>query len=249
MSVISVFVFLSLAVGIVRGHGFISGFYIDGKYYPGFSPYFDIVGNETVLPPSRIAYSIADNWPVYDVLSSNITCSFNPLPDPPSLVAPARPGSDVTMIYTEWPNNHFGTIQTYMASCGTSCTSPTFNVSIAPFFKIAEDGLRSDGTWASDEFLANNSTWTFKVPTDLKDGYYVVRHEMISLHAVEKYGAELYPQCFQIQIVGGTGTREPDGVRFPGAYAQKDPGLTYNRTTDAGTPYVFPGPSLYNAPS
>lgn len=142
------------------------------------------------------------------------------------------------MIYTEWPNNHFGTIQTYMASCGTSCTSPTFNVSIAPFFKIAEDGLRSDGTWASDEFLANNSTWTFKVPTDLKDGYYVVRHEMISLHAVEKYGAELYPQCFQIQIVGGTGTREPDGVRFPGAYAQKDPGLTYNRTTDAGTPYV-----------
>jgi cellulase len=151
-----------------------------------------------------------------------------------------------------------------MASCGTSCTSESFNVHSTSFFKIQEAGLLDDGTWVTEGFIANNSTWTVQVPMDIEDGYYVVRNELISLHAISDYGAELYPHYFQIQITGSNGMKKPAGVKFPGAYKMNDPELTFNQSVDTG-PYVsqawrlrkrnradfdeqiFPGPKLYDA--
>lgn len=42
------------------------------------------------------------------------------------------------------------------------------------FFKIDADGLNADGTWASDELIANNNTWTVTIPETLKAGAYLV---------------------------------------------------------------------------
>ena len=47
------------------------------------------------------------------------------------------------------------------------------------WFKIAQDGLESDGTWATDKMIANKGKVTFTVPSCIEDGQYLLRHEII----------------------------------------------------------------------
>ena len=62
---------------------------------------------------------------------------------------------------------------------------PSFPLlSSAVWFKVAEAGKTSDGLWAATDILsANDSIYTFTVPKNLKPGQYIVRHEIIALHA------------------------------------------------------------------
>jgi hypothetical protein len=47
------------------------------------------------------------------------------------------------------------------------------------WFKVAETGKTADGKWAATDLLtASNSIYTFTVPTNLKPGQYIIRHEM-----------------------------------------------------------------------
>jgi len=169
--------------------------------------------------PDRIGYSLYDNGPVYDPLSLNITCGFNPIPGPPKLIAPVRAGSNVrspklygrwkgrkaigtpahdqlqmTITWTAWPSNHIGSTMTYLAHCPNSCQEPNLDLAALEFFKIHQDGLHADKTWFSEHFIENNSTLTVPIPKAIQDGEYLVRHEQLSLHAVNdpKYGPEVY---------------------------------------------------------
>jgi hypothetical protein len=87
---------------------------------------------------------------------------------------------------------------------------------------------------------------TITLPTDLKAGDYLLRHELIALHNAQTAGkAEFYPSCTQIRL-SGAGTASPPAselVKFPGAYAPTDPGLLVNIYT---TPlhYAMPGGPL-----
>ena len=94
------------------------------------------------------------------------------------------------------------------------------------WFKIAQDGLESDGTWATDKMIANKGKVTFTVPSCVEDGQYLLRHEIIALHlATNIGGAEFYPACTQVSV-GGDQTGVPNAtVSFPGAYSDTDPGI------------------------
>ena len=60
------------------------------------------------------------------------------------------------------------------------------------WFKIAEAGKSDDGEWASTDVLsANDSIYTFTIPASLKPGQYIVRHEIIALHASVLYSLQL----------------------------------------------------------
>ena len=50
------------------------------------------------------------------------------------------------------------------------------------WFKIAEDGLHSDGTWATDTMITNAGKVTFTVPECIEDGQYLLRHEIIGVY-------------------------------------------------------------------
>lgn len=66
---------------------------------------------------------------------------------------------------------------------------------------------------------------------------------MIALHSAGSAGqAQLYMECAQINVVGGTGGASPATVSFPGAYKANDPGLLINiySMTPAST-YTVPG--------
>jgi hypothetical protein len=114
------------------------------------------------------------------------------------------------------------------------------------FFKI--DELAYDPktkTWGSDVLYKNNQSHTVTIPSDLKAGTYVIRHEIIALHGAmnDNYitkvsGAQFYPQCAKIQVTGD-GTATPSGGKFPGTYTWDEKGILIN---------MFYMPNEYSSP-
>jgi cellulase len=48
--------------------------------------------------------------------------------------------------------------------------------------------------YADDQMIANNNTWSVKIPSSIKPGNYVLRHETIALHQAQSVGgAQNYP--------------------------------------------------------
>jgi cellulase len=50
--------------------------------------------------------------------------------------------------------------------------------------------------------------------------------------------------CYQL-TVSGSGSANPSGVKFPGAYSATDPGILINIHYPLPTSYTIPGPSVY----
>lgn len=76
---------------------------------------------------------------------------------------------------------------------------------------------------------AGNDGVDYTIPSCLKPGHYLVRHEIIALHAAYQYpGAQFYPGCHQLKVVGAGSTVPTDLVGFPGAYSSNDSGIVYD---------------------
>jgi hypothetical protein len=74
-----------------------------------------------------------------------------------------------------------------------------------------------------------NAGVQYTIPSCLKPGNYLVRHELIALHSAYSYpGAQFYPGCHQIKVTGSGNTVPSSLVSFPGAYKSTDPGVTYD---------------------
>jgi hypothetical protein len=77
------------------------------------------------------------------------------------------------------------------------------SVNDVEFFKIDEDGYHAkDNSWGTDALIANNNTRTVTIPSNIKPGMYVVRHDIIGLHFAwmenaekKTSGAQPYPTC------------------------------------------------------
>jgi len=113
------------------------------------------------------------------------------------------------------------------------------------WFKIYQDGYNpTTALWATDTLIANVGLVQVTLPSDIAPGNYLLRGEVLALHqAYELNGVQPYVGCVELTI-SGSGTADPAGVAFPGAYSDTDPGILiniyYNFTT-----YIIPGPALY----
>jgi cellulase len=69
---------------------------------------------------------------------------------------------------------------------------------------------------------------------------YILRTELLALHGNSPYlpaslgGPQFYTHCFNVEILGN-GTKEPEGVNFPGAYQPADPGVKFFLGTGGAT--------------
>jgi hypothetical protein len=119
------------------------------------------------------------------------------------------------------------------------------------FFKIDEATYDpTTMTWGTDWLMKGNNTRKVTIPSDIKPGTYVVRHEIISLHNAlnddyikKSSGAQFYPQCINIKVTGD-GTATPAGSKFPGTYKWDEKGILVNIFYRANE-YTSPGPPLY----
>jgi len=231
-------------------HGYIKWIGVDNKLYPGFNPHVD-----TAIGAKRIAFGQSySNHPRYapdNVTRPDIACGSNTVPA--QLQATARAGSNITFGHSTWPITHNGPIMTYLGAYEGDLSK--VNVNEVKFFKISEMGLLPDNvTWATNVLTANDNITSATIPHDIKAGNYIVRHELITLHfatedsryldsAGKTKGAQHFLSCFNIKVTGN-GNAQPDGVKFPGGYKQRDPGIYFDLYRNI-TPYPIPGPPLY----
>lgn len=84
------------------------------------------------------------------------------------------------------------------------------------------------------------------IPPSIATGNYVLRHEIIALHASgSANGAQNYPQCVNL-AVKSSGTAKPAGVAATTFYKATDPGILFD-LYGSFTNYTIPGPALYSA--
>ncbi|SCV48781.1 related to endoglucanase IV precursor [Fusarium fujikuroi] len=168
----------------------------------------------------------------------DINCHVNA--EPGALTAQVAAGGKVDFFWPDWPHD-VGPVLTYIAACGGDCAS--VEKSSLSWVKIDEAGY--DGQWAAEKLINNNFTWTTTVPSTIAPGNYVFRHEIINLHSgAEQNGAQLYPQCVNIEITG-TGTDTPQGVPGVELYKAQDAGILFDPYAKDMPTYPIPGPALY----
>lgn len=94
-----------------------------------------------------------------------------------------------------WPVSHAGPIQEYIASCNGDCGA--VNPTSLLWTKIQSGAWKSGnnpGAWVTDDMVKNNFSWDLTIPANLAPGKYVIRHEIIALHAAgQTNGAQAYP--------------------------------------------------------
>ncbi|KAJ2609709.1 hypothetical protein H4S08_003935 [Coemansia sp. RSA 1365] len=117
------------------------------------------------------------------------------------------------------------------------------------WFKIFEKGYDSKTEeWCIDTLDKANGKLRVTIPSDIEDGDYLLRGEIIALHAASDIGgAEIFPNCVQIRVSGG-GSAKPSGVAIPGVYKEDDPGILFDLEADFTT-YTIPGPKVYEPKS
>ena len=170
----------------------------------------------------------------------------------------AAPGSTVTIEMHQQPGDrscaseaiggaHYGPVLVYLSKVSDSSTAD----GSSPFFKIFEDtwakasstSQGSDDYWGTKDLNSNCGKMDIKIPTGLAPGDYLLRAEAIALHTASSVGgAQFYLTCFQLTVTG-SGSTNPSGLTFPGAYKATDPGIQINIYQQLST-YVAPGPSI-----
>ncbi|KAF4637560.1 hypothetical protein G7Y89_g542 [Cudoniella acicularis] len=267
-------------------HGGIFTYKIDGEEYPGNPTELENTTWTNAVPdPTWPSIQRQWNFnPVYNVSGANITCNWRGTPGTSSLHATIAAGSNITARWDNfysppvWPQyweHGAGPLLVYMARCPgspSSCTGFSPAGSDAIWFKIAQTGLKpgastlSDGNWQQWDLVGHMSSsptdpnrspgLTVTIPRDLREGAYLIRHEIIMLASQP---AQFYPNCAQL-MVKGSGKAEPESgslVAFPGAYRADDPGIAMADWSISQTPvrdvyntsvYPFPGPPVWTGP-
>ena len=242
---------LTSLISIASAHGRITNITTSsGTVYHGFDPSFP--------EPSLVAWSASNLGNIYvtpsDFNTSSISCHYHATPG--TLSIPTTPSSILKLQWNEWPSSHKGPILTYLAACNSTCA--TADSATLKWSKIDElgwmnssdpDGLKLGGTWASDVLRRNGASWMIRVPDELEEGEYVLRHEIIALHVAEQMnGAQAYPQCVNLKVAGranGKGKSLDGGVLGRELYAKDDKGILVN-VHGSIIEYQIPGPKVWD---
>ncbi|CAE6531816.1 unnamed protein product [Rhizoctonia solani] len=257
---------LLASAALVAAHGIPNEVVIDGVWYPGTLNY-DAPANAK-SPVRGIPTDTGFVW-YNKVNTPDIACSASGY-TPRAVTAPIKAGGTMGVRWggdggpdkKQWPHPE-GPAIVYMASCEGECSK--FNPSNAKFFKIAEEGLdgskkpnpsgndhtpAGQGLWAQNRIQYENSYHWFTIPSDIKAGEYLVRHELISLHGAASYseGAQYYPACIQVKVTGG-GNATPATTPATQLYKTEDGIVDIYQPYDKGgisaSTYKIPGPALY----
>ncbi|KAJ7598794.1 glycoside hydrolase family 61 protein [Mycena floridula] len=140
---------------------------------------------------------------------------------------------------------HPGVINVYMAKAPSGNVS-TFAGDGAVWFKVYQITAVTNGGTSITFPAQNIPSVSFKIPSSLPSGQYLVRMEAIALHAASTFqGAQFYISCGQVQVTGGgSGTPGPL-VSIPGVYTGREPGIMLNIYFPIPATYTQPGPAVW----
>ncbi|KAF2110868.1 glycosyl hydrolase family 61-domain-containing protein, partial [Lophiotrema nucula] len=239
---------LGAFAGAALAHGTVTGYVADGAYFGGYKlDYYYMIQNGQTPPETSGWYAedLDNGFVSPDAYTTDdIIChkAAKPLDSTTGKVAA---GGKVEFQWTAWPESHIGPVITYVAPYTGDAAD--IDKTTLKWVKIDASGYNTDTkSWAAVDMIANNNTWVTTVPSTLKAGTYVFRHEIIALHgAGSENGAQNYPQCMNIEVTG-SGTELPEGTLGTALYTPTDPGILFNPYTTI-TSYDIPGPALFGS--
>ncbi|KAJ2453305.1 hypothetical protein EV183_002362 [Coemansia sp. RSA 2336] len=230
---------VALLAGMANAHTYLSKLVLDGQQK---------TEGQCIRP-----YPVNRNFPVKDVLSTDITCGTGGVSTTASETCPVEAGSTITV---EWHHDndspsddiidgsHLGPCMVYMAPLESNGAGDVW-------FKIFEDGYdAASNTWCVDKIRSNGGKLDVPLPADIKSGDYLLRTEIIALHESDTdyavnpaRGSQFYINCAQLTVKDG-GDAVPEGYAIPGIYKSDSPGIIFNLYSSF-TSYPIPGPPVY----
>ena len=175
-------------------------------------------------------------------------------------VCPVNGDSILTFEFREWPDGsnpgaidrgHKGPAAVYMKKVESAIADN--NAAGDGWFKIWESTYdEAAKKWANEKMIENNGHISVKLPEDIAGGNYLVRTEMLALHAAADSppDPQFFVGCAQV-FVKATGTAKPATVNIgEGFYDLDVPALTFN-IYDQPMKLPFPsvGPPVYKSGS
>ena len=233
----------------VSTHGIVQGIVAGGEWYVGYNPNMQYLPQHPKVAgwyaPEDIDTGYVNNYQHQDII-----CHKGATPG--EAYVPVVAGGSLGLQWTNWPADHHDAILDYLAVCGDDCT--TVDKTTLLWNKIDEagliDGSDPPGFWASNDMIANNNSWAVTIPPFIAPGKYVLRHEIIALHASHNYGtagAQAYPQCINLDITGSGTDPLRSGTLGTELYTADDAGIYLNIYWQPLTSYDIPGPPVISA--
>ncbi|KAG9123276.1 hypothetical protein FRC07_015164 [Ceratobasidium sp. 392] len=209
-----------------------------------FYKYIDAAGTVT----GEYVYVRANtnvNSPVTDVTSTDFRCNVGGLASGSKTSTTTVAAGSTVGFQADIPLSHPGPTQVYLGKVPSGQTAATWDGSGANWFKIYALGADfSSGSlaWPSSD----KQTFTFKIPSGVPAGNYLLRIEHIALHGASSAGgAQFYISCAQLTVTG-SGSGNPAKVSIPGVYTGSEPGILINIYWPPVTNYTLPGPAVWS---
>ena len=175
-------------------------------------------------------------------------------------VCPINAGSTLTFEYRSDPSDpnsmilhpsHKGPCSVWMKKVESAMADN--NAAGEGWFKIWED---MDAAVVDGELemctsrLIKEGTFSATIPSDIEEGYYLLRTELTALHGAWEGKPEWYPHCAQVYVEGG-GSAKPQTISIPENYLDMSmEGLNFNVGDDnPELPYPRFGPEPYASDS
>ncbi|BGP47089.1 hypothetical protein JCM10450v2_002941 [Rhodotorula kratochvilovae] len=236
---------LVAAASSVSAHSIVTSVWVAGK---------DTADGSTGVASSYMRVP-SSNSPVQDLTSASLACNdkgTNPVSGFLSVAA-----GDV--IEPEWYHSgergadpidpsHKGTLTTWISPYDANTDGPVW-------VEIASEAYYKDSSeWAVSKMVANKGRNSVTIPSTLAPGKYLVRFDLLALHAAGSAGgAQFYPNCAQIEVTGSGSTELPAGVSIPGFFTESTPGIVwdiyYSASYDITGDYVAPGTGVWDGTS
>ncbi|EMR61986.1 putative glycoside hydrolase family 61 protein [Eutypa lata UCREL1] len=248
MAVALAFIAWTSLVSFTSAHGGLANYTVGDTWYRGYDPdepKEEQVGQDWMV--QRVWDSID---PIFFVNETGLAC--NDPGTPASSYIPIEAGQELAAVYWYWLHP-VGPMSVWLAECDGPCEDADVNQ--LDFFKIWEAGLLEGnlggGMWYQKQFQnwdGSPDLWPVTIPSTIKPGLYVVRHEIMSIHVANN--PQFYPECAHLNITG-TGSAVPPEeyyARFPGAYEADDPSINIDIYSDElknTTSYKVPGPPVW----
>ncbi|KAL5341101.1 glycosyl hydrolase family 61-domain-containing protein [Aspergillus crustosus] len=200
-------------------------------------------------------------FPIEPLANDAVACGYDG-ETASSRLCPAAPNSTLTFEFREYPDgskpgrsideSHRGPCAIYMKKVEDATADD--NAAGAGWFKIFElDYDESADKWCTEKLIENNGFLSAVIPAGLAGGDYLVRTELLALHAAQDSppDPQFYVGCAQVFLEAGEDGDVPEGVVIDSStYSLDDAGLTFNLYAEPlELPYPTFGPEVYHAVS
>ena len=119
------------------------------------------------------------------------------------------------------------------------------------WFKIMENGYdEATQEWCTAKLVASNGHMAATIPSGLQPGYYLMRTEILALHAAQASppDPQFFVGCAQIFLSSGGSDTPKNTVSIPGYVDMNTPALTFNVYKEPlDLPFPNYGPPVYTA--